>query len=102
MGASRQSFSLKSELKYKEYKRFRRNLLILFFLKKGKYERRLIIKDTFITPFFKSMFGCNLFGHEWHFDSEYNYYICYKCFKHETPDNHKSNLRQEKLDKILR
>ena len=102
MAASRQSFNLRSDLKYKEWSRFRKNILILFFLKRGKYERRLIVKDTFVTPFFKSMFGCRFFGHEWHYDSEDNYYICYKCFGRETPQDHKINNRQQKIDKILK
>jgi hypothetical protein len=102
MGASRQGFNLKIDLKNKDYKRFKINLLILLFLKRGKYERKLIIKDTFVTPFFKSMFGCNWFGHNWHYDNEDDYFICYKCFKHESPENRKSNSRQEKIDKILK
>ena len=102
MGASREGFNLRVDLKHKQFKRFRKNLMILFFLKRGKYERKLIVKDTFITPFYKSMFGCNWFGHEWHYDREDDCFICYKCFKHETSDNHKKNLREDKINKILK
>ena len=116
MGASRESYSLQMDLKYKNYKRFWKNISTLFYLRNpsidyrnhkkwfvsnGRYERKLIIKDSFITPFNKK-FGCRWFGHDWKFDNEDNYYICWKCFKYESPDVHKSTSRDEKIDKILR
>lgn len=101
MGASRQSYSLQMDFKHKNYKRFRQNLAILFYLKRSKYERKMIILDSFITPFNKK-FGCKWFGHNWKYDHEDGYYICWKCYQYQKPDVYKSTSRQEKIDKILK
>lgn len=101
MGASRQSFSLWMDWKYKNFSRFRKNLLILFLLKRDDwYERKMIIKDSFTTPFNK-IIGCKITSHDWHKDSEDDYYVCWKCHKWETSDQRKISKRDEILDKIL-
>lgn len=120
MGASRESYSLQMDLKYKNYKRFWKNIRTLlylntpsinykdyrrWFVSNGKYERGLIIQDSFLSPFNKK-FGCKWFGHDWKFidnnNIEENYYVCLKCLKYETTEDHKSTSRDEKIDKILR
>lgn len=101
MGASRESYNLLLDLKYKNYKRFWQNISILLLIKRDKYAKKLIIKDSFTTPFNKKI-GCKWFGHDWKFDHEDNYYICWKCFKHETKQVHQINQRDEKIDKILK
>jgi len=114
MGASRKSYSLQSDLKDKNYKRFWKNLRTLLYLRlpeinyknrkkfsNSRYERKVIITDSFVTPFNKK-FGCKWFGHNWKFDEEDNYYVCWKCFKYEKPDVYKAINRDDKIDKILR
>ena len=64
MGASRQSFSLWMDWKFKNFNRFRKNLSILFYLKRDAWsERKMIIKDSFTTPYYKFI-GCKITSHD--------------------------------------
>jgi len=102
MGASRQSFSLWMDLKFKNFKRFRRNLSILFYSKRDVWsERKMIIKDSFVTPYYKFI-GCKITSHEWHKDEDGDGYVCWKCHKWETSKQRKISNRDEILDKILK
>lgn len=98
--ASRESFNIWREFN-RNSKKFWDCIKILFFIKRGKYVRRLIIKDSFNVPFNKK-FGCKLFGHNWGFIDDEEYYVCWKCFKHEEKDEHKISQRDDKIDKLLR
>jgi len=96
------SYSLWMDLKFKNYKRFKRNLLILFYLKRDAWsDRKLIIKDSFTTPFYKSI-GCKITAHDWHKDSEEDYYVCLKCHKWQSSQERKVSNRDKILDKILK
>jgi hypothetical protein len=102
MGVSRQSFSLWMDLKFKNFKRFRRNLSILFYLKRDVWsERKMIIKDSFVTPYYKFI-GCKIASHDWHNLPQDDAYVCYKCHKWETSKQRKISNRDEILDKILK
>ena len=102
MGASRQSFSLWMDLKFKNFKRFRRNLSILFYSKRDVWsERKMIIKDSFVTPYYKFI-GCKITSHDWHKDKDDDAYVCWKCHKWETSKQRKISNRDEILDKILK
>ena len=103
MGASRESYSLWTDWKYNR-SRFWKNLKILLFsdfLNINKIDRKLIWIDSFRTPFNKK-WGCKLFGHNWKYDQEDNYYICWKCFKHESKNEHIESQRDEKINEILK
>lgn len=98
--ASRESFNIWRDFKSNR-KKFWDSIKILFFIKRSKYIRELIIKDSISVPF-SQKFGCNLFGHNWGYLEDEEYYVCWKCFKHEEKDEHKSNQRDNKIDKLLR
>jgi len=100
--ASRLSFSLWMDWKFKNFSRFKRNLLILLYLKKDVWsERTLILRDSIITPLNKK-FGCKLSKHDWNYDLESDTFFCRKCHKSENSQSRKINHRQERLQKILK
>ena len=106
MATARESYSLWKDWKLNR-KRFWRNLGILLFINHlysnsySKYERKVIWIDSFRTPFNKK-WGCKLFGHDWQYDQEDNYYICWKCFKYESKNEHIEYQRDEKIKDILK
>lgn len=106
MGTSRESFNIFQDIKYKKWKKVKRSLLDLLLFWKKSYNRGLVVKDTFITPFNKKI-GCKMFGHRWCSEEEIERYdlddqfICWKCFKREDKTTRKSNSREDKIDKIL-
>jgi hypothetical protein len=99
---NRQSFSLWMDWKFKNFPRFKRNLLILLGLKKDVWkERSLIFLDSFTIPFNKK-FGCRSSKHDWFYDSESDIWICLKCHKSENSESRKINHRQDRIQKILK
>ena len=65
-------------------------------------DRNLVIKDSFITPYNKIV-GCKVFGHKWSTKEEEKKYdldlkYCWKCCKYGTL----SDVRSDKIDKILK
>lgn len=100
--ADRLSFSLWMDWKFKNFSRFKRNLLVLLYLKKDVWnERSLIFEDSFITPY-NQKFGCKFSKHKWNYDSTTDTFFCRKCLKSENPQSRKINHRQERLQKILK
>lgn len=98
--ASRESFNIWRDFKSNR-KKFWNSIKILFFIKNNKRIRNLIIEDSISVPFNKK-FGCKLFGHNWGFLDDDQYYVCWKCFRHEEKDEHQSNKRDIQINKILR
>ena len=102
MGTSRESFNIFQDIKRKNWTKVKNSLKELFFISKG-WNRDLIIKDTFITPFHKKI-GCKLFGHKWSTEednSKYDFdgnFLCWKCHKWET----KEQRRNSKLEKLIK
>ena len=103
----RASYSIWMDWKFKNYKRFKSNLLVLLFLKKDKWhDRDMIYIDTILTPF-NIKWGCKWFGHDWHITEDLTENsqpkaICLKCYKSENIDKYKSIKREEAINKILK
>ena len=100
MATSRESFNIWRDIKRKDWKRVGYILKSIF---NNKWSRKMIIKDSIITPFNKRI-GCKLFGHRWSteeddkkYDFEGNFY-CWKCGKWET----KEQRRDSKIKSILK
>lgn len=109
-GSYRASYSIWMDWKFKNYKRFKSNLLILLFLKKDKWnDRGIIFIDTILTPF-NIKWGCKWFGHDWYItdlteditEPVEPKAICLKCHKSESLDKYKSVKREEVINKILK
>ena len=106
---NRASYSIWMDWKFKNYKRFRSNLLILLCLKRDKWnDRGIIFIDTILTPF-NIKWGCKWFGHDWHItditediNEPQPKAICLKCYKSENIDKYKSIKREEVINKILK
>lgn len=106
---NRASYSIWMDWKFKNYKRFRSNLLILLCLKRDKWnDRGIIFIDTILTPF-NIKWGCKWFGHDWHItditediNEPKQKAICLKCYKSENIDKYKSIKREEVINKILK
>jgi hypothetical protein len=106
MGASRESFNIWWDIKYKNWERVKQLLPELFKFWKKSWQREYIIKDSIKTPFNKKI-GCKLFGHKWSTEKEIkdydlDGYHCWKCNKWETFETHTTNQRNEKLEKLLK
>lgn len=102
MGASRESYKISSRWKWggKTYKQKIKSLSnLLVGVIKNKWSREMFIKDNITQPFDK-LIGCKLFGHDFMFDSEDHEYFCKKCWKRISEQQHESDIRRKKLDKI--
>ena len=77
---------------------------LLFTLRKGIWDKEAVIKDSFITPYYK-IIGCKIHGHNWSthedsikFDFPPNRFHCWKCSKWTT----RSKIRNVKIDDIFK
>lgn len=103
-GTYRASYNLWMDLKFKNYRRFKQNLLILLFLKKDKWhDREIIFTDSILIPF-NIKFGCKLSGHNWKALPEFGKpnVFCSKCYGIQSLEKFKSINREEKIDSILK
>ncbi len=104
MGTSRELFDIWVDIKYRRWRRVKRSINLLF--GSNTYDRSLVIKDSFVTPF-NQIIGCRLFGHNWCTKEEIDKYdldtyLCWKCLKRESKSIRKENDREEKINKILK
>jgi hypothetical protein len=102
MGASRESYKISSRWKWggKTYSEKIKSVYRL--LKRVIIDRRdgdLFIMDNISQPFDK-MIGCKLFGHDFMHDYEDPEYFCKKCWKRISEQQHDSQIRRKKLQKI--
>jgi hypothetical protein len=98
----RLSYSLWMDLEFKNFSRFKRHLLVLFYLKKDVWnERPFIFKDTISTPLNKKI-GCKITNHNWNYQSDDDFFYCNKCCKTQSSTTRKVNQRHEIINKILK
>lgn len=105
MGAPRQSYDLFMDLKFKNRKRFTKNLLIFFYLKKDEWnERPLILRDTVLVRFSKTI-GCKIFRHQWARFQDLDgsdYHYCINCGKKISDPDLTAQKRNHQLKKLLK
>jgi len=107
MGASREGMSIWEDIRNKKWRNLRWKLRLLFSIpwyRNDNWSRQMIIKDSFITPFNKSI-GCRLFGHNWsNAEDKIKYEFgdnkyCWRCGKWETETI--VDIRNKKISDIL-
>ena len=98
MAASRENMSIwKSKTKYRFY--YLINCLIGRF---GKWNKEMVIKDSFTTPYYKYI-GCKINGHKWSSKEDSIRYdlgeniICWNCMSY----TNRIDIREKNLKKIL-
>ena len=102
MGACRESYKISTRWKWggktiSEKLRSINTVMVDVILHRGI--REMFIKDNFTQPFNKHI-GCKIFGHNYRKDYHPVEYICLKCWKRITEQQHDSNTRRKKLKKI--
>jgi hypothetical protein len=110
MAANRENQSIWIDFKYNRWKLFFMKIFILTspkfiqnrFIRPRSFNKHLIIKDSFITPYYR-IAGCKLFGHRWSSKEEDKKYefdrkYCWNCSKYGTM----GDIRDEKINKILK
>lgn len=102
MGACRESYKVSYCWKWGG-KTYMEKIISVYRLFKNlilhKRNRDMFVKDNFIQPFYK-LIGCKIFGHNYRKDYDPVEYICLKCWKRISEQQHDSITRRKKLQKI--
>lgn len=107
MATSRESYNIWKDIQSKNWSKVRSSINTLLVFWKKSWSRTYIIKDSIVTPFNKHI-GCKAFGHKWSTEEDDGKFdlgdmvICWKCFKWETKQERVQNIREDKIDQLLK